>query len=113
MTLDDTYVDFISVMPHGSVHYFKNKLKSSTVNEMNQVFTQIHTIEMKSYLYNFNEIYKYKIDELVQTMRNELVSRSVNQKENKYGLSSKAPEFVPSNTGNKQFTVMGSRQYNQ
>jgi hypothetical protein len=113
MTLDDTYVDFISVMPHGSVHYFKNKLKSSTVNEMNQVFTLIHTHEMQSYLYNFNEIYKYKIDELVQTMKNELVYRSVNQKENRYGLSSKAPEFVPVTNRNKQFNVMGSRQFNQ
>jgi hypothetical protein len=96
MSLEDSYDDYIAVMPEGHTRYFKNSLRKSTLNEIQQIFIQIQYCERNNFLYNNSNIYKNKIDELLLVMKEELIFRSVIQKENKSGLSIKAQEFIPS-----------------
>ena len=114
MSLDDLYVDFIAVMPEGSIKYFKNKLKISSLYEITEVFIHINTYELTSYLYKNSYIYKSKIDELILTIRDELIIRNNKQnkhnKENKSELSSKAQEFIP--VSYNQFPPLGYKHYN-
>lgn len=95
MTLEDSYDDFIAVMPQGHIQYFKRKLKISSLFEMTQIFAQIRIYEMNGYFYNSNYQYKCKIDELILAIKEELLHRNAVHKENKSGLSVKAPEYVP------------------
>jgi hypothetical protein len=97
MSLLDSYDDFIAVMPEGHTRYFRNSLRRSTINEIQEIFIQIQRCERNNYFYNNFKNYRNKIDELLILMNNELIIRHVIQKENKSGLSIKAQEFIPSN----------------
>ena len=116
MTLEDSYDDFIAVMPQGNIQYFKRKLRISSLIEMTQVFAQIRIYEMNNYFYNYDYQYKYKIDELIQAIKNELMIRHdkyIIHKENKSGLSVKAPEYIPSYYAMDNFPPLRSIQHNQ
>jgi hypothetical protein len=95
MSLEDSYDDFIASMPDGHTRYFKNSLRKSTINEIQDVFIQIQLYERTNYFYNNYINYKNKIDELLIVMKEELMIRNVKNKENKFGLSIKAQEFIP------------------
>jgi hypothetical protein len=79
MTLEDSYVDFIAVMPEGSIQYFKNKLKISSLLEIKHVFNQIRNYEISCSFYYTIHQYKNKIDELVFAIKDELIFR-INKK---------------------------------
>jgi hypothetical protein len=114
MSLDDLYIDFIAVMPEGSIKYFKNKLRVTTLYEITEVFIHINLYEFTSYLYKNSYIYKSKIDELILAIRDELITRNIknnkDNKENKSGLSSKAQEFIP--VSYNHFPPLGYKHYN-
>jgi hypothetical protein len=116
MTLEDSYDDFIAVIPQGNIQYFKKKLRISSLTEMTQIFAQITINEMKNYFYNYNYEYKYKIDELILAIKDELLYRRAVHKENRSGLSVKAPEYIPLHNPiyytENNFPPLRSIQYN-
>jgi hypothetical protein len=95
MSLEDSYDDYIAVMPDGHTRYFRNSLRKSTINEIQIIFLQIQLYERNNYFYKNYINYRNKIDELLIVMKEELIYRNVIQKENKSGLSIKAQEFIP------------------
>ena len=51
MSLEDSYDDYIAVMPDGHTRYFRNSLRKSTINEIQIIFLQIQLYERNNYFY--------------------------------------------------------------
>ena len=98
--LHDAYVDYMSVWPYGHINNIKISLQYSSVENISGLYNMIIKSEYFKNLYNSNDLYKFKVNELYITLNNEIISRH-NHNENShnmsYNLSIKAPEFIPKN----------------
>jgi hypothetical protein len=94
--LHDAYADYMSVWPYGHINNIKISLQYSSIENITGLYNMIIKSEYFKNLYNFNDLYKFKVNELCITLNNEIISRH-NHNENRHNLSIKAPEFIPNN----------------
>ena len=114
----NSFSDFIAVFPYGHTHTINNDIKYLSTTNLIHLYMEINSSSDYKYLYNLNDLNKFKLNELMNIFNIEIRYRynMLNQPENKQ-LSTKADEFIPSSYSRKppisyRGAILKSRHYN-